>query len=202
MISSFLDHLWSGAALAAAAMASAPGVDSKVGENSPGTPGAFNIEPTFEEMPEFTVAGIAAYATPMSNQFPALWHHFQGARNGAGGLDNSIYAFGLELFPPDPSDQHHFTYMACNPVSDPEAVPVYLLKHTLPAARYAVFRVPGGVAGLSQAFPFIYQIWLPQSGFVRAHPFDFERYDLRVPAPTVNDIPLDIVVPISPKLVV
>lgn len=151
------------------------------------------IEPTFVDLSEMSFAGIAAYAGPASPRFPELWndgfHDVMGDTDGGKGaeigLETEKYAYGLELFPPSFEQKRKFTYLACFSVTDSRKVPLHLVRHTLPSAKYAVFKVPGGIGGLGEAFQFIYNRWLPQSGYDRAFPFDMERYDL--PAGALNE---------------
>lgn len=166
------------------------------------------IEPTFEEIPEMTFAGIAAYAGPGSGRFPELWtagFHavMKGAEDNAGNeldLATGRYCYGLELFSPEFENdpKRNFTYMACYAVSDSRNVPLHLLQRTIPGARFAVFKVPDGLKGLGGTFGFIYGKWLPQSGFDRAYAFDMERYDIEATRKNNGNLQIEILVPIVP----
>lgn len=167
----------------------------------------FKIEPTFENLNEMTFAGIAAYAGPGSPRFPELWTDgFQDVlgdtRNGEGaqlGLETEKYAYGLELFPPAFDQKHKFTYLACFSVIDSRKVPLHLLQRTIPAAKYAVFKVPGGLTGLGKTFQYIYSRWLPASGFDRPFNFDMERYDISPGAEKDGQLSIEVLVPITSK---
>lgn len=119
-----------------------------------------------------------------------------GGKGAEKGLETSKYAYGLELFPPSFEQKRNFTYMACFSVTDARKVPLHLLQRTLPAAKYAVFKVPNGLAGLGAAFSHIYTRWLPQSGYDRPFPFDMERYDVSVGADEGANMSVEIMVPV------
>jgi predicted transcriptional regulator YdeE len=117
------------------------------------------------------------------------------------GLDTGKYAYGLELYPDTFDQKRRFTYMACYPVSDSTKVPIYLLQRIVPAAKFAVFKVPGGLAGLGAAFTYIYTRWLPNSGYEHALHMDMERYDLTADRKAAEAPPVEILIPIGPRLV-
>ena len=165
------------------------------------------IIPTFEDLKETTFAGIAAFAGPGSPRFPELWQGpFQDVTKGLDGkpplnlgLDYSRYAYGLELYPPTFDEKRQYTYLACLAVSDSRKVPLHLLQRTVPAARYAVFKVPGGLKGLGDTFQFIYGKWLPTSGYDTAASFDMERYDVGPGGQKDGDLSIEVLLPVVAK---
>lgn len=160
------------------------------------TPEPARAEPSFIDLKEMTLAGIAVFDTPMSGQFPELWRSFPGAVDDSPGLEFGKYAYGLELFPPSFKDNRKFTYMACCAVSDSRKVPLHLVMRTVPAAKYAAFAVPGGLKGLGDTFGYIYDKWLPASKYERAFPFDMERYDV---SKEMAEMSIEILVPVKEK---
>jgi AraC family transcriptional regulator len=87
--------------------------------------------------------------------------------------------------------------MAGFAVNDPQKVSLTLLTRTVPAAKYAVFAVPGSIKGLGDAYKFIYGTWLPKSGYAAAYPFDLERYDITPAAVKAGTMPVEILVPVK-----
>jgi predicted transcriptional regulator YdeE len=156
------------------------------------------IEPTFIELKEFTVAGIAVFDTPLSGQFPKLWGSFPATVNDAPGLEMGHYAYGVELFPPNFERDKKFTYIASCAVSDSRKVPLHLVTRTLPASQYAAFAVPGGLKGLGDTFGYIYREWLPASNYEVAFPFDMERYDVSK-VEHGGEMTIEILVPVKEK---
>ena len=167
----------------------------------------FKIEPSFVDLLEMTLAGVAVYAGPGSPRIPELWNGpFQDAtREGKGqtaadlGLDKSKYAYGLELYPSTFMEKHQFTYLAGFAVSDARKVPLHLLQRTIPAAHYAVFRVPGGLKGLRATFEFIYQKYFAASPYAIAFPFDMERYHVGPGGNKDGELSIEVLVPVVLK---
>lgn len=167
------------------------------------------IEPTFFDAPEMTFAGTAVFTNGASGRIPELWgtgFHpvMKGVEADGGastGLEGKRFCYGLELYPPemDKDPNKNFTYMACFSVTDSRKVPLHMVQSKVPAARYAVFKVPGSLQGLGPAFKFIYGKWLPQSGFQPAYPFDMERYDMEATKANNGILQIEILVPIAPR---
>lgn len=158
----------------------------------------YKIEPKIIELKEFTVAGIATFATPQSGQFPELWNKFP-QHVGEEGLETGTYAYGVELYPPTFEKERKFTYLAAMAVADSRKVPLHLVTRTLPAATYAAFAVPGSLKGLGEAFRYIYKEWLPNAPYEIAYPFDMERYDVSPAAVKAGNMPIEILLPIKEK---
>jgi AraC family transcriptional regulator len=129
-------------------------------------------EPRFAERPAFRLAG---YETSMgraeASAIPALWGrfatHFGHVPNQIGGD-----AYGLCR---GEDDQGRIAYLAGVEVSRFDDLPAEFARASLPAARYAAFRVETHVSELRHAFAAVYDDWLPASG-LRAAGVDFERY--------------------------
>jgi AraC family transcriptional regulator len=49
--------------------------------------------------------------------------------------------------------------------------------HHVPEYTYAVFAHKGDLPSLSKTYEYIYQTWLPQSGYKLAAKIDFEHYN-------------------------
>ena len=175
----------------------------------PSVPGAlkpdFKVDPTFTNLKAMTFAGIATYTGIDSPRITELWNKRfadvmtddRGRGDTDLGLDKSRYAYGLELFPPSFKTKHEFTYMACFAVSDPNRVPLHLVQSSVPAASYAVFKVPDGLKGIGASYQFIYQKWLPTSGYDIAYSFDIERYDTT--AEHAGNLSIEILLPVAPR---
>ncbi len=75
-------------------------------------------------------------------------------------------------------------------------VPLDMLGKTLPATEYAVFIHTGPASRLPETYLFVYNTWLPRSGYRIAYEYDFEQHrraeypggdsDIRVFVPIVN----------------
>ncbi len=139
------------------------------------------IEPTFEQLPGMEMAGIATFGGPPSGLFPALWSNFPANVDNQPGLSTQPYCYGVELYPPGFPKKFEFTYVAAGQVVDASKLPFHLLRFSVPAGQYAVFRVPGNIAEavkiIGQAFRYAYDQWLPNSGYKMPVSLDLERYN-------------------------
>ncbi len=70
-----------------------------------------------------------------------------------------------------------FEYMCGLEVDALDALPPGLGRMRVPAQRYAVFTLSGGVDAVRPAWDAIWGHWLPRSGHRPANTPDFERYD-------------------------
>lgn len=73
-----------------------------------------------------------------------------------------------------------FEYMCAVEVDTFEGLPDYFDRLRVPAQRYAVFPVDGGLGALEPTWNAILDDWLPRSGFVSAETPDFEVYGERI----------------------
>jgi len=138
------------------------------------------ITPKIIEHPQILVIGVPFYGSPDNGQFAKVWD-----------LSNKINAhiphqrepatyYGVEAYPEKFRTEGKWFYLAGVEVTSLEAIPVQLVGKVLPAHQYAVFTHHGALPGkLHATFQYAYQTWLPQSSYVQAAPYDFERYDAR-----------------------
>ena len=133
-----------------------------------------------------------------NDQIPGLWRAF---RERHGEIESALegHYFGLCIGVEDDS----FTYMAAVEARDLDKVPEGLCGLEVAAQTYAVFTVP--LAGkepigreIGRANRFIWNTWLPQSGYVFARAPDFEYYDERFDPKTLCG-EIDLYVPIQKR---
>jgi AraC family transcriptional regulator len=136
-----------------------------------------NINPTFEELPEMKLVGIAEFGNPMEGMnIGELWDRFIKV---AGEIKNRIDSddcYGVETYPPGFPNPFKFTYFAGYKVSDLDVIPIRTVAKTLPKSLYAIFKVEGGTDKIAGTFKKVYGEWLPTSGYRLAYPFDLELY--------------------------
>jgi AraC family transcriptional regulator len=73
-----------------------------------------------------------------------------------------------------------FSYIAGTEVINTETIPAGMVCKTIPAASYAVFTARGKVPdSIQNTFKYVYDEWLPKSGYRRAESAEFELYDER-----------------------
>ena len=96
-----------------------------------------------------------------------------------GGLPNETgdAAIGLCITPDGEQIDGAFEYVAGFPVTKAEDVPEDFVVRHVPEHTYAVFAHKGDLPSLPMTYQYIYETWLPQSGYRLADKIDFEYYD-------------------------
>jgi AraC family transcriptional regulator len=161
-----------------------------------------NKEPVFKRREAFKVIGIERYT---SNGIPSIreaWAEF-GKRSQE--IQNAVHpgVYGIEDYSRD-LDMNKggfpkYYYIAGLEVSSIDNIPEGMKSKEIPAANYAVFTFQGPISALHEFFEFIYEEWMPKSGY-SADPklsFDFEYYPERVM--DMNAAKVEIWVPVTKK---
>ena len=156
-------------------------------------------EPTFVDLPAMQLAGVATYGHPSDGSFAKLWYAFDSVVQKSEGLRTDRYGYGVEMYPPNWQAQQKWGYLVGCEVADASRVAAYLVRCELPAGRYAVFRVPGGIEGIPDAYHWIYHTWLPISGYALAHPLDVERHVLDPNVKSPAEHVVEILLPVRKK---
>jgi predicted transcriptional regulator YdeE/DNA-binding transcriptional MerR regulator len=135
------------------------------------------MQPEIVELPEFIVVGMRYYGKNENQEISELWGEFNARANEIKHVAPDSPAYGVCITVPDaPSGE--FEYVASFRVeNDRQAdMPEGMVSRKIPAHKYAVFTHVGSLEKLSQTYHYIYQVWIPQSGY---HPagIDFELYD-------------------------
>lgn len=84
----------------------------------------------------------------------------------------------LAMFLDDPSSvpEKQLRSYACSPVPGPDAPPEPLAQLTIAGGLYARLHYQGPYADMSNAYHWLYGVWLPQSGYEAADEPAFEKY--------------------------
>jgi AraC family transcriptional regulator len=137
------------------------------------------MEPRIETRPAIKLVGVAFNPEQHGwHLVPSLWYRLcwevpaipNHARPGV----SFGYAYAQDC--PTPGID---TYLAGIEVTCFDDVPERLAKVTVPAGQYAAFTVKGGLGAIPEAYGFINETWLPQSGFREARCGAVEVYDER-----------------------
>jgi AraC family transcriptional regulator len=132
------------------------------------------LEPTFVDKPAFLVAGTLYHGKNQNREIPLMWekefmprmHKIKNAR------PNVSYGVCSDFEP----ETGAFKYMAGVELNDPKDVPDGMVLWEVPAAHYAVFEHRGSLLNLHDTNEYIYNVWLPKSGFKRSITPDLEIY--------------------------
>jgi AraC family transcriptional regulator len=158
-------------------------------------------EPTTCDLPDLKLVGTCTFADFFNGKtdlFGETWERFIQNPIDLKLRVNANRHFGLELYPPQFSQDRKWYYFACCEVNSFEAVyPSNMVARFIPAAQYLKFSVAGTVLELAPAFRQIYDHWLPKAGVKLAGYYDFEFYDERFKGPCDENSVIDILLPLA-----
>ncbi len=130
------------------------------------------MEPKLITKPAFTVVGLLLHTQPMTPEIPQLWDKFVPRITEIAQATEPHVSYGLM----ESSDQMtRLDYMAGVSVEAADVLPEGMTQWKVPANTYAVFEAT--VPTIGDAFGYIYNTWLPTSGYRQAPGPYFERYD-------------------------
>jgi len=137
------------------------------------------MEPKIFTKPGFTLLGLRYFGKNEHGEISQLWDQFNRRMAVLGDLpyETGDAAIGLCITPDDSSEKEGFEYVAGFPVSKVEDIPEGFVVREVPAFTYAVFAHKGDLPSLGKTYEYIYETWLPQSGYQVAAKIDFEYYD-------------------------
>ena len=159
-----------------------------------------NHEPAFQTKNAFKIVGVERYT---ANGIPSIreaWAEFAKRSDeikhvispGAYGIEDYSRDFDMNKggFP-------KYYYIAGYEVTELADIPGGMTGKQIPSANYAVFTYHGPIEGLHEFFEYIYEKWLPASGYSMDPnlSLDFEHYPEQVM--DMNNAQIEIWVPIT-----
>ncbi|MCU0428651.1 MAG: GyrI-like domain-containing protein [Cytophagaceae bacterium] len=139
------------------------------------------IEPKFQMVQEIKLVGLTTQTSLTNNKTAALWQSFMPRRSEIqsrlGQHLFSVQQYGPEYFQ-DFQPHRYFTKWATAEVSDWERMPDGMQALLIPQGLYAVFSYKGS-SNDSSIYRYIFETWLPDSGFELDPRPHFERLDDR-----------------------
>ena len=152
------------------------------------------MQPEFITKPAFTVVGLLLHTTPMTPEIPKLWEKFVPRMDEVSPLSEPNVSYGLmDHFNHQTSE---FDYLAGNPVEKVVDLPAGMTSWNVSANTYAVFEAT--LPTMGQTFDYIYNTWLPASGYKQAAGTYFERYGETFNPEDWNSI-LEVYIPVEKK---
>ena len=130
------------------------------------------MEPQFVTKPAFTIVGMLLRATPMTPEIPRLWDRFVPRIDEIAHLAEPQTSYGVMDHFDEATSQ--FDYMAGCSVTAVDTLPAEMQRWEVPANTYAVFTTT--LPTLGQVWGYIYDTWLPASGYRQGAGPYFERY--------------------------
>jgi AraC family transcriptional regulator len=152
------------------------------------------MQPQFVTKPAFTVVGLLIHTKPMAREIPELWGQFGPRMSEVQQVAEPAVSYGLMDQPAQAPGQ--LDYMAGAAVVEAVDLPAGMTSWQVPANTYAVFETT--LVGIGDTFGYIYNVWLPGSGYQQAAAPYFERY----PATFTPDDPastFSIYIPVEKK---
>jgi AraC family transcriptional regulator len=156
------------------------------------------MEPKIIDLEALNLVGVAFYGDSTEGKFARVWDRFMQLEKLVTQRVNEKTYYGVEIYGPEFFQSMLWTYFPAVAVSSLQDIPGPMLGKTLPASKYAVFTVTGGLARIREMFHYAYSEWIPASDYEVAHPFDFELYDERFHG-DVADSQIDVHIPIKAK---
>jgi predicted transcriptional regulator YdeE len=155
------------------------------------------MEPKFVDLPAFDIVGVRYYGRNENQEIAVMWGDFNQRCGAIRHVAADSPAYGICIT--DPNANHgEFEYVASFRVDQVADVPEGMVTRHVLAHKYAVFTHVGALDKLGDTYRYIYQVWLPQSGFEIAELLDFELYDEDF-KDFASDSRLYIYVPVKPK---
>jgi len=156
------------------------------------------MQPRFVDLAELNLVGLPYYGNPAGGKFTETWHRFFALESSIHNRVDPAVCYGVELYDKDFMPGKDWYYFVAVQVSDPKEIPGLLFAKRFPACRYAVFPAVGGVPKISEVFGYIYNEWLPASGYKMAYPWDFEVYGEQFKGDAPDSL-VEIYIPIKEK---
>jgi AraC family transcriptional regulator len=155
------------------------------------------MEPRLVDRDKIKLVGLPFYGDPANGNFTKAWHRLMQIELPTQRVNETVH-YGVELYGSEFHQEHQWMYFPSVEVQDLQDTPGILFAKTLPASRYAVFHVTGGLSKISEIFRFAYDQWIPASDYEVAYPYDFEYYgeDFKGDMPESE---MDLYIPIKPK---
>ena len=140
------------------------------------------MEPKIVNKPAFKAIGMSYVGKNEHGEIPQMWGVFNSRATELEELNtNGSCCYGLCFSnPAGGAAEGEFEYVAAFEVADDQSIPKDMVYREVPGYKYAVFTHHGKLDTLGQTYEYIYNTWLPQSGY-EVHPdkFDMELYDER-----------------------
>ena len=157
-------------------------------------------QPRIVDKPEIILVGMVYYGDPAGNEFGKNWDRFFKYAPLISSRVNEGQSYGLEFYTEDLEKDHKWFYMSAFETSSLDAIPLELVGKRLPACKYAVFTVKGGIKNIGDTFMYAYGTWIPNSAYQVAHRYDFELYEEgRFMGTEAEESEIDLYIPIKEK---
>ncbi len=112
-------------------------------------------------------------------QIPMFWNKFLNSKLGDK-IPNKTYSDTYLGYSCDFDEHANYTYLICSEVKDVAPPPRGMVQRIIPASKYATFDIKGPIpANLINAWRYVYNTWLPNSGLELIDNTDFEELNIK-----------------------
>jgi AraC family transcriptional regulator len=130
------------------------------------------MQPAVVTKPSFSVVGLRIRTQAMTQAIPELWQQFGPQIDAVPQIAEPQVSYGLmDNFDPAVGQLDYMAGVAVVPEAD---LPTGMTRWDVPANNYVVFETT--IPTLGETFGYIYNTWLPTSGYHQAAGPYFERY--------------------------
>lgn len=134
--------------------------------------------PEIVTMDELTMIGKEQdFTQETMMQIPQMWMDFMGQEDQIQNMASNTEAWGASYNMDYSGPTMSFTYFVGAEVTSTDFVPKGMIVHVAPASKYAKFTHYGPLEDLSITYDYIYNKWLPQSGYNAGSGNELELYD-------------------------
>jgi AraC family transcriptional regulator len=137
------------------------------------------MQPKIITKPAFKAVGLSYIGKNEAGEIPKMWDQFNARYDEVKAIEPSR-CYGLCFSDIPDAAEGQFEYLAACEVADDQDIPQGMVYREVPEHKYAVFTHHGKLDKLGETYEYIYNTWLPQSGY-QVHPskYDMEVYDER-----------------------
>ncbi len=128
------------------------------------------MEPEIVTKPAFTAVGLMYHGKNENNEIPQVWGKVNPRCEEIQQQTGEAYGVCGEM-----EEDGRFHYLAGYGVKEAAALPDGMERWDVPEQTYAVF--PCTLKTIGETYQYIFDTWLPQSGYTKADGPDFELYD-------------------------
>jgi AraC family transcriptional regulator len=135
------------------------------------------VKANIVSMETFWVVGLE-YVGPVTFQGD-LWDQFIPRMKEIKNATGKGVSYGVCYATPDMCQEGEVSYMASLPVTKAEDVPDGMVARKVDGGNFAVITHKGAISKISDTIDFVYNSWLPKSGYEVDDRADLELYDNR-----------------------
>lgn len=149
------------------------------------------------QRPALKCIGMQIETSTAETAVPQLWETFIARMHEIDEIAVPNCSLGICLRDSirEDGDETRFTFLAARVVKNFDILPPDMVSYEIPKTLVAVFTHKGSLETLSETYDYIYEQWLPESGYQLADGDELEWYDARYDYDS-EDSEMDIHIPV------